>query len=123
MGKREMLLWADALDSGEFEQGHLYLYPPGGGNCCLGVACEIAVRDGVVLEFSTFLVGADEVKGVHGESGLQASYLPEPVQRWLGVDDQNPMLGTIRATRRNDTLKQDFATLAQSVREEAERMS
>lgn len=38
--KTAMLTWADALESGDFNQarGHLKI---DGGHCCLGVLCEI----------------------------------------------------------------------------------
>lgn len=43
--------WLAALRSGEYEQGREYLhFVEGGGEfyCCLGVLCDLAVKDGVV---------------------------------------------------------------------------
>lgn len=39
--------WADALESGEFQQGRGSLRC-GDEFCCLGVLCELAVREGVI---------------------------------------------------------------------------
>lgn len=43
-------LWIDALESGEYTQGVGALATKDGGNCCLGVLCELAVKAGVLSE-------------------------------------------------------------------------
>lgn len=40
--------WIAALRSGEFQQGKAYLNK-GDKMCCLGVLCEVAIRNGVVM--------------------------------------------------------------------------
>jgi hypothetical protein len=79
--------WAAALESGEFEQGRAALAThhedgDGGGvrYCCLGVACEVALRNGVPLE-----------REVNMGSGRHISYdgematLPVRVVKFLGL--------------------------------------
>lgn len=51
-----MAKWAEALESGEYEQGRNHLAIIGEDTesgktfyCCLGVACEVAIKNGVEL--------------------------------------------------------------------------
>lgn len=112
VNKQNMRLWVDALRSGEFEQGtghlayceitrgHLGTQETRGPvkRCCLGVATEVAMRNGV--QAST-----GEVAGVHNvifEYDGQRDFLPTAVIRWLGLDsgdypesDGNPNLEII----------------------------
>lgn len=65
-----------ALRSGEFDQIKRKLHTKY-GYCCLGVACELAVREGVIPP------------GVPDEANIyyyeeNSSSLPWSVQRWLG---------------------------------------
>ena len=49
--------WAAALRSGDYEQGRDYLHRDlGTGDewCCLGVLCDLAVKDGVEVELTSF---------------------------------------------------------------------
>lgn len=44
-------LWVKALRSGEYKQGYGYLHYKRGGKdkfCCLGVLCDLAVKNGVI---------------------------------------------------------------------------
>lgn len=59
--------WVSALRSGEFEQGKGQLRRHE-GLCCLGVACELAVKDGVIPDYDP-----DHIA------------LPHEVQAWLGL--------------------------------------
>lgn len=49
MNKERAMEWADALESGEYVQGHGSLSREG-KFCCLGVACELAIKNGVFVE-------------------------------------------------------------------------
>lgn len=57
MSKRGLDLWTEALESGEYKQGEGYLRKrnPDGEEtfCCLGVACEVAIKDGLDLTLDT----------------------------------------------------------------------
>jgi len=114
--------WVQALESGEFKQCKSALTVVKDGeesHCCLGVATEIAMRNGVelhteVIHGRKLYQWADEY-GTHG----QTSILPVPVQEWLGVDDEDPKLSDHEygsASGLNDTHKWDFTQIAQAVR-------
>jgi hypothetical protein len=78
-------LWLAALRSGEYEQGKGYLNRSG-TFCCLGVLCDLAVKQGVEDL-------AVETKSLYGGSaGSFVTYnsdsgdLPEVVREWAGLD-------------------------------------
>lgn len=115
-------LWAKALESGKYAKatGTLRRVKPPDlsrpefknehpqsikewstiGYCCLGVACEVAIENGLVLEREV-----DDM-GVHGvverfrtpggdeddENAWQSSFLPGPVVRWFGLDSMSPVV-------------------------------
>jgi len=119
VNKVNMQRWVDALRSGKFEQvtGALNI---GGKFCCLGVACELAMADGVGLDVERY-----------GERVIYSGYdtvLPPAVQAWLGVTYQNPYVmvpeGIDAAGQRymlswcNDTLKLSFNMIADLIEQE-----
>ena len=62
-------LWVRALRSGKYEWGKNHLHPTDDRYCCLGVLCEIAIKQGII------------------ESYLQrATGLPDKVRLWAGLD-------------------------------------
>lgn len=137
MGKREMLLWADALDSGEHKQGkHVLEKVDSGQKCCLGVACVVAMADGVVLDRRVVLDSDDREVVSYWQPVLNAnggfnefSHLPADVMEWLGLESNNPMLPNdgeegrwINATQANDNAGWDFPRIAAAVRKMAEEM-
>ena len=67
--------WVAALRSGKYQQGKNWLRK-GDQFCCLGVACELAVAEGIV----SYGVVGDVAK-----YGNKYSYLPREVQDWLGL--------------------------------------
>jgi hypothetical protein len=76
-------LWIEALRSGEYQQGQNYL-SNNGKYCCLGVLCEVAIKQGVELKrYSGYVVryGQREKIGI----------LPPEVVDWADIDD----LGTL----------------------------
>lgn len=76
--------WADALRSGEYNQGHDVLRGPDDTFCCLGVLCEIAVQDGVIPQ-PTF---CESKYYLYDRS---KSFLPNSVVTWAGLDDFSPL--------------------------------
>jgi hypothetical protein len=87
-------MWLDALRSGEYAQGRSTLRSPS-GYCCLGVLCDLAVKNGVIPE-------PQEHKNKNRESGIShygygqhedesghvmshSAYLPEAVAVWAGT--------------------------------------
>ena len=69
--------WIAALRSGEYKQGKGQLHNSKGEFCCLGVLCDLAVKEGVVQKTA-------------GDSDLHydgATLTPPPsVQKWAGSD-------------------------------------
>jgi len=71
--------WVAALRSGKYKQGRRQLRS-GDSYCCLGVLCDLAVKEGVIkcersLTFDAVLYG-DE---------LEKAYLPCQVITWSGM--------------------------------------
>lgn len=82
--------WVKALESGEYRQGTGYLHKKD-NFCCLGVLCDLAAKEGVVVPEP----GTDGViTYVSAEISLDSSYevLPEAVQIWSGLQTENPIL-------------------------------
>lgn len=93
-----------ALRSGEFTQAEGCLQDDDGNNCCLGVACRVAIRAGLAVEAENspedgvLFDGAD-------------AFLPDSVANWLTTTgDHDPEIDGAVATLRNDAWGDDFAT-------------
>lgn len=87
--------WVEALRSGNYQQGIGYLrqHAQSDGQdyyCCLGVLCELAVADGVVVRGEA----GDQVHHYGPEGGSSAEFnaqlLPRTVADWAGLDDCSP---------------------------------
>lgn len=77
-------LWIAALKSGDWEQGRQYLCKDG-QYCCLGVVCEIYIREGIgELEVSVNTRGIKEYRDTKNEVTMKSG-LPNMVADWLGV--------------------------------------
>jgi len=82
--------WTAALRSGDYTQGKFALKTREGNFCCLGVACELAVKEGVTKHVgSTCTCGTD---GCNSGSGYENQHgnpvnstLAENVMDWLGL--------------------------------------
>lgn len=113
--KERVRLLVEALRSGEHEQarGHLEAREDGKiKRCCLGVACRVAMANGLELKVNendgwanTLFNGQDDV-------------LPHTVAEWFDFYDTNPTVAVLRegdwvsATRANDSLRLNFAEIA-----------
>lgn len=138
--------WADALESGEYQQTKEVLTRLGDdgkpiGYCCLGVLCDLAVKAGVIGE-----PGVGDISGVDDDDVIpclrygpsddeDGAYsetdLPAAVIAWAGlhvtltngqaVGVSDPVLvdeGGIKhsAATWNDSCRADFAQIASMVR-------
>lgn len=92
--------WVAALRSGDYQQtqgklGRVEAVDDGEvsfpvGFCCLGVLCDLAVKEGVIS-------GPTELEGVlRYPDGVwsESSILPADVMRWAGLDGRNPDVRT-----------------------------
>jgi hypothetical protein len=90
--------WVAALKSGEFEQGRHCLTdltaPEQPLHCCLGVLCELAVKDGVPVQ-----VVNSKRQRYYDSAG---SVLPPVVREWAGLDRLDPAAGDIALSSLND---------------------
>lgn len=76
--------WVAALRSGEYKQRKFYLASPGPfvesglQYCCLGVLCEIAIKEGVKLNRVETTIISPVAYGANEET----KYLPSEVKDW-----------------------------------------
>lgn len=81
-----MRTFVAALRSGEFQQGRNKLEKNVDGvvvHCCLGVACRVALANGVEMEITSKpdAFTRDAITSFHGNS----SFMPPKVSQWLGL--------------------------------------
>lgn len=70
--------WVKALRSGKYKQGRNNLRSLHNEFCCLGVLCELAVKEGVIPE---------AIKKPANYNYLnEGGYPPEKVKRWAGLN-------------------------------------
>lgn len=116
-----ILLWVEALESGDYEQGFekLHLRRPDGREtfCCLGVACVVAIANGVPLKVESSNP-VWEFESAQISYDYDAELLPPKVVEWLGLPASNPILIDRCATEWNDVDEADFDGLARLIREE-----
>jgi hypothetical protein len=127
VNKDKLKLWIDALRSGKFEQGQGNLASRDGEvvkYCCLGVACEVAVKDGLDLEGRWGRPIGNEVeewvKTDHKFYDSEDLLLPPAVQDWLGIPGSTTvevMLNGIEESviDLNDNMDRDFGQIADAL--------
>lgn len=114
INQERVQLLVDALRSGEYVQGYNQLCsitPQRNKHyCCLGVACEVARKNGLdmhVSEYADHLMFAGAV-----------SVLPQIVQDWYGFEEPSPRLAIAgeswTAITWNDDFEKSFDELAQA---------
>lgn len=84
MNPRIKKIWVSALRSGELEQVRGKLRKAGNKYCCLGVLCELAVREGVIPP-------AQWDYNAWSYCGSR-EYLPYEVRYWAGINAMNPQV-------------------------------
>lgn len=99
--------WIAALRS---RQGEAMLNR-NGRLCCLGVACEVYQAEVGNLEVETLAADGDSWVTYDGAE----AHLPDKVVEWLGVEDENPMLGDNSAITLNDALGFTFEQIADRI--------
>jgi hypothetical protein len=125
--------WVEALRSGKYKQaeGTLAIHNSDGEEsfCCLGVLCEIAVEDGVLVRYMEKDQDDYQFVGYHAAEDFDPDkdivdfdILPEAVAEWAGLGDNNP---NVRFDDRdqpisevNDSYHEDFNTIATLIEEQ-----
>lgn len=89
-----MRKFVEALRSGDYVQGQNSLeytdISDKVTNCCLGVACRVAIKDGLALQVNS----SGAVSGATYFAD-ETAFLPHAVQDWLGIATGNPVLKAI----------------------------
>lgn len=95
--RERIALWVAALRDPEAKQARKVLTrADGGGDCCLGIACKVAIANGLQLETG---IGAMMIEDyatdvvVYGFPHGEKAFLPTEVQEWFGFDSHNPCIG------------------------------
>lgn len=113
--------WIKALRSGKYKQGRYALRDANDKYCCLGVACDLAVKAGVIKKPT---LNDDESYYFSKGNYMQ---LPNKVRKWLGIhnkngscwiDDQYHSL-----ISKNDTQKWSFKKIADFIEKNWERLA
>lgn len=122
VNKERVRLGVAALRSGEFDQG-LGSLKMDGKYCCLGVFCEVAIRNGCEVQ----VVESEARPGKFFFDGV-TDFMPRSVMDWYGFTAHNPAvdidpephncvhdgctMNCPTATRANDELGWDFNQIA-----------
>lgn len=121
--KENRKLWIEALRSGKYKQGKFFLSRTDAGirsYCCLGVACELAVERGLIIEREVPRILFPEKGSVFSYEENQQS-LPPAVQEWLGLrtssGDWGESTDYFSLTNRNDK-GASFADIAETIEAE-----
>ena len=88
--------WVEALRCGEYKQGRKALRQED-KFCCLGVLCELAVKDGAIPK--PLPQGSRYIYGEPGNSS--SNYLPGKVMDWAGIENLN-WAGKYNISEEND---------------------
>ena len=126
--------WVAALRSGEYEQGQHVLHSESNRFCCLGVACDLAVKAGIIG--NPLFNGDASVPRFEYGDGMWGT-VPEKVRLWLCLktsagwyrangdialtsdnDDRNKTFLEIALTSDNDDRNKTFLEIADIIESE-----
>ncbi len=102
MDKKIKREWITALRSGEYKQVSGALCKLNGdgsvkGHCCLGVACEVAIKNGLDVDVSEDDINSDQSKRRYAQSTY---WLPASVQGFYGFANESGFPNTGDTERR-----------------------
>lgn len=121
VNKDRVQLLVEALRSGQYQQGMEFLHKNNDGGqdqfCCLGVACDVAVKNG--LDVSVEPVEDKPNFITYDENG---GYMPTSVYHWYGFTTDDPVIDrndqngqVITATKANDNMRWTFGAIANAI--------
>lgn len=112
MNKEVKEKWVAALRSGKYAQSKQRLKTKY-GYCCLGVLCDLAVKEGICKENPGEDIADEEIS-----FDERTSILPQSVLNWANIDSINPhvklesRIYPITLAECNDSLDLDFNEIA-----------
>lgn len=115
--------WLQALRSGSYSQAKYALHTEGGEFCCLGVLCDLAVKEGVIP--------SPEPQKVSGywKYNRDTKNLPLEVMKWAGVRHPAGEFVQVEGSKRkealvslNDFLGKSFSQIANIIEDDWERL-
>ena len=120
--KANRKLWFKKLEETELKQGKGALCTRNDEYCCLGIACEVAIENGVHVEKWIDEKYSDNVY-MYGkrDNNVNPAYLPLIVKDWLGlknvcgepINEQMPLSKVYDScTMMNDDLELSFKEIA-----------
>lgn len=128
VNKERVALLVEALKSGDYEQGTGYLNKDG-KYCCLGVACEVAIANGLAISREEGTLWTDSIIVAYDH---ERAYLPTSVAFWYGFTNKtifdeeypnaNPYIETpqggemMTATDANDRHRLSLAEIGEGFR-------
>jgi hypothetical protein len=119
--------WVNALRSGDYVQGTHCLLSESGSYCCLGVLCDLYMKESneeMVWE-ATEDSNGDKMKV--GSFLGYTTILPEPIMEWAGLIDQSPSViyvdmdgdrGYFMLSNLNDDYEASFHDIAELIEEQ-----
>lgn len=117
--------WAEALRSGNYTQGDGQLRDQSDSFCCLGVLCEIAVKEGVIPPARVMEAWTMYSYGNPTANDSRTGVLPPSVQEWAFEDYdpadesrynfEDPIMGDHHASNWNDDHNAGFHQIASLV--------
>ena len=113
--------WLEALRSGEFKQGQNVLRTAEDGYCCLGVLCELAVREGVIGDPKFQIIdGSPSASGPSWEYDGLSVYPSDQVYEWAGMSSILVELNgrLLSLDYLNDALRLPFSQIADLIEEQ-----
>jgi hypothetical protein len=113
--KTNIRKWVEALRSGHYKQSKRVLTKLTTdkkikGHCCMGVACRVAIAEGIKLKQSRSL-GYITYDGALGA-------MPDKVVNWLGVDSDDPKVLDNTLSFWNDLEGKTFKEIADLIEKE-----
>jgi hypothetical protein len=112
MDKHVAERWAQALRSGQYQQGQHELHPDTNSYCCLGVLCDLYRVEQGKGEWTTTKYGIGGVFQI-GPDDLETGVLPESVKDWAGMHSSvGEIVGTVDALAALNDEGMEFPQLA-----------
>lgn len=85
--KERIKLWVKALRSGKYKQGHNFLQCES-GHCCLGVACEVAIQNGLEISVIKKNDPSNSPNDFYIQYNGTGDVLPTVVAEWFGLHER-----------------------------------